>query len=144
MIGGSFVKQTTKSKIFLTILILSLFCTNTIGSFINNNSKSGVLPSNSQPNECVDAWIIIQGDRADHGEWLLLLRSTEFVYDTLLDCGVDEDDIYYLVSEYANESTSREDGITNHANLMSAFKTWAPMKVGADGVLGVYIAESWG
>jgi len=138
------VKQTTKSKIFLSILILSLICNSISTTLINKNSSSWFLPLNSQTNECVDAWIIIQGDRADHGEWQLLLSSTEFVYDTLLDCGVAEDNIHYLVSEYANTSTSREDGITNHANLMFAFEDWAPTKVGADGVLGVYIASHGG
>ena len=100
LLGGLFVKHTTKSKILMFILLILQIPAYIPLSTNNTFSLSVTDPSVSQ-NECVDAWIIILGDRSDHKDWQYLLRNTEFVYDRLLDCGVDETDIYYLVSEIA-------------------------------------------
>ena len=60
----------------------------------------------SSDTECVDAWIIIGGDKPDHEYSDLILLTTEWVYDRIKDCGLSDDDIYYLVPEYGTRPTA--------------------------------------
>jgi hypothetical protein len=88
--------------------------------------------------ECVDAWILIEGNHGDHDEKILAQRTMDYVYTRLKISGKSDEEIYYLQSEgpyYEPEA----DASTSHANIEYAFTTWAPTMVGSDGVLGVYM-----
>lgn len=93
---------------------------------------------------CVDAWVIIGGDKPSHGEAALILATTEFVYDTLLACGYTDEDIYYLVPDYSYASAPRADGKTSSSLIGSVLSVWAPQKVSSTGVLGVYLCDHGG
>ncbi|KKK64254.1 hypothetical protein LCGC14_2986080, partial [marine sediment metagenome] len=112
-------------------------------SQFDTNSDISVKSSDAQY-ECVDAWIIIGGDKASHEYWELVLTTLEWVYDQALALGSNDDDILMLVPEVAVTHTSREDGDSSPNNVNSAFNTWAPSKVGPNGVLGVYLHDHGG
>ncbi|TFH26670.1 MAG: hypothetical protein E4G98_06855 [Promethearchaeota archaeon] len=61
---------------------------------------SSPLPSAT---ECVDAWILIGGDRPDHETWQQLVLTLDWVYLQLLAMGTPENDIYYLVADIGEE-----------------------------------------
>ena len=94
--------------------------------------------------ECIDAWIIVGGDKSDHDAWDLVLLTLEWVYDQALACGNTEDEILMLVPLYSVTYTDREYAATSRNNLDYAFNTWAPTKVGPNGVLAVYIHDHGG
>ncbi|TFH26983.1 MAG: hypothetical protein E4G98_06565 [Promethearchaeota archaeon] len=106
-----------------------------------STSISSPLPSAT---ECVDAWILIGGDRADHEAWPQILTTLNWVYLQLLAMGTPQDDIKYLVAEVAEAFTMFENGVSSDANIENAFKVWAPSKVSATGTLGVYILDHGG
>ncbi len=136
--------------ILLTYIILSNFqymFVNSGGNIINSqfdtSSDVSVKVSDAQY-ECVDAWIIVGGDKASHEYWELVLLTLEWVYDQALALGSTDDDILMLVPEVAVTHTSREDGVSSPNNLNWAFNTWAPNRVGSNGVLGVYLHDHGG
>jgi hypothetical protein len=136
--------------ILLTYIILSNFqywLVNSGGNMSNNqfdtNSDISVKASAAQY-ECVDAWIIIGGDKASHAEWDLVLLTLEWVYDQALACGNTDDEILMLVPLYSVAHTSREFGASSRDNLDYAFNTWAPSKVGPNGILAVYLHDHGG
>ena len=116
---------------------------NTINSQFNTSSDVSVKVSDAQY-ECVDAWIIIGGDKSSHEYWELVLTTLEWVYDQALALGSNDDDILMLVPEVAVTHTSREYGDSSPNNMDWAFNTWAPNKVGSNGVLGVYLHDHGG
>ena len=103
--------------------------------------KSKISPENPSSSEidCVDAWIIILGDRPDHDIAEELWLTSQWVYHMVHAIGTDYDDIYYLVAHYMLDYTAFEDQVSSDANIRYAFDTWAPSKVGPNGMLGVYI-----
>ncbi|MHA1453100.1 MAG: Ig-like domain-containing protein [Promethearchaeota archaeon] len=135
------MQQKTTSKIILLVLLLSLLQSNIAQPLVIQNYLSNLSSSAGEVYDCVDAWIIIAGDRDDHDKWNLILLTTEWVYDKVVDCGCLEEDIYYLVADHMLPHTSREDGVANDANIHYAFNTWAVSKVGPNGVLGVYMFD---
>ncbi len=141
MLGGLFMRQTTKSQVIISLILFSLLYCNIGNQIINHKNITDV---SSSAYECVDAWIIVAGDRDDHDKWDLILLTTEWVYDRALDCGIHESNIYYLVPDQMAPHTTREDGLTTDANLDYAFSSWAPTRVGSDGLLGVYLFDHGG
>ena len=136
--------------ILLTCIILSNFqymLVNSGGSIINSqfntNSDVSVKMSDAQY-DCVDAWIIIGGDKSSHEYWELVLLTLEWVYDQALALGNNDNEILMLVPEFALAHTSREYGDSSPTNLNYAFNTWAPDKVGPNGVLAVYLHDHGG
>jgi len=145
------MNEKNASKIIFLVITLSFFQNSLlIFEFDNdnnyNNKISAEKPNNSAEAQydCVDAWIIVGGDRSDHEASDLVLLTTEWVYDKVLTCGSSDDDIYYIVPEISEGDTSREDATTSRANIQDAFTTWAPARVGANGVLGVYLHDHGG
>lgn len=138
------MQQITTTKVILLILLFSLV-QNSIGRplFIRNLATN---PSSSagEVYDCVDAWIIICGDRPDHELSSQIWLTSQWVYHMVQACGCPEEDIYYLVAEYDIGYTTFEDNITTDANIEYAFQTWAPTKVGANGFLGVYMVDHGG
>jgi len=107
------VKQTTTSKFVLYLLFLFVVYCYVAPPIINhtnpiNPNSSGVLEY-----DCVDAWIIIGGDRDDHDSAAYVRGMTDWVYDRVIDCGIEEDDIYYCCADINDEFTTREDNITS-------------------------------
>jgi len=136
--------------ILLTYIILSNFqywLVNSGGNMSYNqfdtNSDISVKASAAQY-ECVDAWIIIGGDKSNHHAWDLVLLTLEWVYDQALACGNTDDEILMLVPLYSVTYTSREYGASSRNNLDYAFNTWAPSKVGPNGILAVYLHDHGG
>jgi len=136
--------------ILLVYIVLSNFqylSVNSGGNIINSqfdtSSDVSVKVSDAQY-ECVDAWIIIGGDKSSHEYWELVLTTLEWVYDQALALGSNDDDILMLVPEVAVTHTSREYGDSSPNNMDWAFNTWAPNKVGSNGVLGVYLHDHGG
>jgi len=136
--------------ILLTYIILSNFQYLLVYSGGNmsynqfdTNSDISVKASAAQY-ECVDAWIIIGGDKSDHHAWDLVLLTLEWVYDQALACGNTDDEILMLVPLYSVTYTSREYGASSRNNLDYAFNTWAPSKVGPNGILAVYLHDHGG
>ncbi len=136
--------------ILLVYIVLSNFqylSVNSGGNIINSqfdtSSDVSVKVSDAQY-ECVDAWIIIGGDKSSHEYWELVLTTLEWVYDQALALGSNDDDILMLVPEVAVTYTSREYGDSSPNNMDWAFNTWAPNKVGSNGVLGVYLHDHGG
>ncbi len=137
----------------LTILVIFLPSTqmilinNSSGNLSDNqfitNSNNSVKASTAQY-ECIDAWIIIGGDRSDHEAWELVLLTCEWVYDQALACGNTADEILMLVPLYSVTYTTREYAASYRPNLEYAFTEWAPSKVGPNGVLAVYIHDHGG
>ncbi|KKN27978.1 hypothetical protein LCGC14_0859030 [marine sediment metagenome] len=136
--------------ILLTYIILSNFqymLVNSGGSIINSqfNTDSDVSVKISDAQyDCVDAWIIIGGDKSSHEYWELVLLTLEWVYDQALALGNNDNEILMLVPEVALTHTSREYGDSSPTNLNYAFNTWAPDKVGPNGVLAVYLHDHGG
>ena len=80
------MQQKTTSKVMLLVLLFStLFCYAVQPVFIQNSDKSKLSSSSGENYDCVDAWIIIGGDKPNHSHWDLVLRSTEWVYDRVID-----------------------------------------------------------
>lgn len=136
--------------ILITYIILSSFQYCLVISYGNmnyyqfdTNSDISVKASNAQY-ECIDAWIIVGGDKSDHHAWDLVLLTLEWVYDQALACGNTEDEILMLVPLYSVTYTDREYAATSRNNLDYAFNTWAPTKVGPNGVLAVYVHDHGG
>lgn len=136
--------------ILLTSIILSNFqywLVNSGGNMSYNqfdtNSDISVKSSAAQY-ECVDAWIIIGGDKSNHHGWDLVLLTLEWVYDQALACGNTDNEILMLVPMVALTYTSREYGVSSPGNMNYAFTTWAPDKVGPNGVLAVYLHDHGG
>ncbi len=136
--------------ILLTYIILSNFqywLVNSGGNMsysqFDTNSDISVKASAAQY-ECIDAWIIIGGDKSNHDAWDLVLLTCEWVYDQALACGNTEDEILMLVPLYSVSYTDREYGATYRPNLDYAFNTWAPSKVGPNGILAVYLHDHGG
>ena len=94
--------------------------------------------------ECVDAWILIGGDRSDHAGWPQIAITLDWVYNILLEMGTPENDIHYLEPEIAVSSVTIADGVSSPATIDNAFSVWAPSKVPANGALGVYILDHGG
>ncbi|GAG77156.1 unnamed protein product, partial [marine sediment metagenome] len=94
--------------------------------------------------ECIDAWIIIGGDKSNHHAWDLVLLTIEWVYDQALALGNTDDEILMLAPLESFDDTTREYGITTPSNMDYAFSTWAPSKVGPNGVLAVYAHDHGG
>ncbi|MFW9877668.1 MAG: C13 family peptidase [Candidatus Thorarchaeota archaeon] len=109
----------------------------------NTNSNIFVKASDVQY-ECIDAWIIIGGDKSNHHAWDLVLLTLEWVYDQALAFGNTDDEILMLVPLIALTSTTREYGVSSPSNINYAFTTWAPNKVGPNGVLAVYLHDHGG
>lgn len=116
---------------------------NIINSQFDTSSDALVKMSDAQY-EYVDAWIIIGGDKASHEYWELVLLTLEWVYDQALALGSNDEDILMLVPEVAVTHTLREDGFSSPYNMNFAFNTWAPNKVGPNGVLFVYLHDHGG
>ncbi|TFG21267.1 MAG: hypothetical protein EU530_00535 [Promethearchaeota archaeon] len=133
--------QKTKSKIILLILLFSFPQLSFIP--LSNLSKN-FLPPYIAENDCIDAWIIVCGDRSDHELSTQIWLTSQWVYHQVQACGIDEEDIYYIVADYDKGYTAFEDNITSDASLEYAFQTWAPSKVGASGFLGVYMVSHGG
>jgi len=112
-------------------------------SQFDTNSDISVKSSDAQY-ECIDAWIIIGGDKSSHEYWELVLLTLEWVYDQALTLGNTDDEILMLVPDVAATHTLREDGVSSPNNLNWAFNTWAPSKVGPNGVLFVYLHDHGG
>ncbi len=136
--------------ILFTYIILSNFqywLINSSGNMsydqFDTNSDISVKASAAQY-ECIDAWIIIGGDKSDHHAWDLVLLTCEWVYDQALACGNTDDEILMLVPLYSVTYTDREYAATYRPNLDYAFNTWAPSKVGPNGVLAVYLHDHGG
>jgi len=70
--------------------------------------------------------------------------TLEWVYDQALAFGNTDDEILMLVPMVALTSTSREYGASSSSNMNYAFNTWAPSKVGPNGVLAVYLHDHGG
>ena len=136
--------------ILLTYIILSNFqylMVNSGGNIINSQfdtSSDALVKMSDAQYEYVDAWIIIGGDKASHEYWELVLLTLEWVYDQALALGSNDEDILMLVPEVAVTHTLREDGFSSPYNLNFAFNTWAPNKVGPNGVLFVYLHDHGG
>ena len=136
--------------ILLTYIIFSNFqywSLNSGGNMNYNqsdtNSDISVKASAAQY-ECVDAWIIIGGDKSNHHAWDLVLLTLEWVYDQALALGNNDNEILMLVPDVALTQTSREYGDSSPTNLNYAFNTWAPDIVGPNGVLAVYLHDHGG
>jgi len=136
--------------ILLTYIILSNFqywLVNSGGNMsydqFDTNSDISVKASDAQY-ECIDAWIIIGGDKSNHHGWDLVLLTLEWVYDQALACGNTDNEILMLVPMVALTYTTREYGVSSPGNMNYAFNTWAPDKVGPNGVLAVYIHDHGG
>ena len=136
--------------LLITCIILSSFqyCLVISGGNLNYNdtdtlSDNSVKASTPQY-ECIDAWIIVGGDKSNHDHWNLVLLTLEWVYDQALACGNTEDEILMLVPLYSVTYTEREYAATSRNNLDYAFNTWAPTKVGPNGVLAVYLHDHGG
>jgi hypothetical protein len=114
-------------------------------SYNQFDTNSGIsVKASAASYECIDAWIIIGGDKPSHAEWDLVLLTLEWVYDQALACGNTADEILMLVPLYSVTYTNREYAATSRNNLDYAFNTWAPSKVGPNGVLMVYIHDHGG
>jgi len=115
------------------------------GNVMNTTSETGSLEDSSiTTKDWPDAWIIIGGDRSDHHLSYLVQRTMEWVYDALLALGYTDDLIYYLVSDYEKDNTTREDGVTSRDSIHDAITYWARGKVPANGVLGIYMHDHGG
>ncbi|MHA1453099.1 MAG: C13 family peptidase [Promethearchaeota archaeon] len=135
------MQQKTKSKIILLILLFSfpqLFFTPI------SNLRNNLIPPSLAEEDCIDAWIIVCGDRSDHHLSSQIWLTSQWVYHQVQACGIDETDIYYIVADYDKDYTAFEDNITSDASLEYAFQTWAPSKVGENGLLGVYMVSHGG
>ncbi len=135
------MQQKTKSKIILLILLFSF---PQLSSIPLSNLSSVILSPSLAEEDCVDAWIIVCGDRSDHHLNAQIWLTSQWVYHQVQACGVDEADIYYIVADIAKDYTAFEDNITSDASLEYAFRTWAPTKVGENGLLGVYMVSHGG
>ncbi|MFX1570920.1 MAG: C13 family peptidase [Promethearchaeota archaeon] len=133
--------------ILLSYVILFNFQYLLINSGVNMsykpNSEISVQTGAAQY-ECIDAWIIIGGDKPSHAEWDLVLLTCEWVYDQALACGNTPDEIRMLVPLYSVTYTDREYAATSRSNLDNTFNIWAPSKVGPNGILMVYIHDHGG
>ena len=136
--------------ILLTFVILSYFQYSSVNSgrsmsYNQSGTTSDRSVKASAPQyQCVDAWIIIGGDKSNHHAWELVLLTLEWVYDQALAFGNTDDEILMLVPMVSLTSTSREYGASSPGNMDYAFNTWAPDKVGPNGVLAVYLHDHGG
>ena len=137
------MKQKTLSKIILLVLIFSFpQIAGTSLTFMGNFLFP--TPNSAAEYDCVDAWIIICGDRSDHHLSSQIWLTSQWVYHKVHECGCPYENIYYLVADYDKDYTAFEDGVTSDSTIEYAFQTWAPTKVGANGFLGVYMVDHGG
>lgn len=131
-------------SVFLLLFIISISSLS-FGTVVNVTEETDTLENSTViKKECANAWIIVGGDRSDHAASDLVLRTCEWVYDRLLDCGYSDELIYFLAPDIEKDNTAREDNITSDAALSYAIRTWADTKVPSNGALGIYMHDHGG
>ena len=141
------MKKIKLNLVLLTYVILFNFQYLLINTGVNLSYETNFdisVNASAASYECIDAWIIIGGDKSSHAEWELVLLTCEWVYDQALACGNTPDEILMLVPLHSVTYTDREYAATYRPNLDYAFNTWAPTKVGPNGILMVYIHDHGG
>ncbi|MFX1293707.1 MAG: Ig-like domain-containing protein [Promethearchaeota archaeon] len=132
------MKKKYSGLLFLFIMVISSLSFGNISTVtVQKDTEIGVTE-----NACVDAWIIIVGDRSDHHLRPQIMLGAEHAYDILIDCGYTDENIYYLIPDLA--LSLREDDLSSRDNIQWAIETWAVGKVSASGELGIYMVDHGG
>ena len=130
-------------------LVLFLAISNTINCIYaqnpNSNSQDQAnpkdLPQSSQLYTVdISAWIIVAGDDEDgHPTYYSIEQGCNAAYDTLLDLGYSDDDIYYLAADWDGSLPPNADDVASRINIEYAIINWASERVNENRGLGIYL-----
>ncbi|MHA1954274.1 MAG: C13 family peptidase [Candidatus Heimdallarchaeaceae archaeon] len=134
------IRTSKQTLILITLVLTNLFF---IGVHLNNLSLAQAESCNScikeipTSNEAQSAWILLAGDRWDHGDMPAIQNAANITYEILrYKAGFTSEQIYYMGPEvgpsqpYVNTSATK-------INLEWAIETWAPQHVNSTQSLGI-------